>query len=172
MSSCGGLLYLSITDLIPGMENLVPLLWIATFIAAALAVAAFLSDLEQRVRRWGAVWERHRARKNAAREFRSYLPFLSDKERQILGYIREKKLKTFEAAMDGGYANGLLARRFIVQIAAPGQVFNEQSATMAVPDFVWAILQEQPDHFPYKPEYSGGRDSVETQPWRKPWGVY
>ena len=50
-----------------------------------------------------------------------------------------------------------------------GQRFDVDKVPMAVPDHVWRVLEEQPDQFPYKPEYSEDRHKVEMQPWRMDW---
>lgn len=170
-AACGLLLYLSAAGIIPAMEpGWALLVWAGMLIAGGLAVAALLSSFQ---RAFGALWDRwqrHRSLQKAEQAFRNYIPHLTDKERQILGYLREKNHKTFVADHDGGYAGTLLARGIVVYVGVRGQTFDMDKTPMAVPDHVWRVMQEQPESFPYKPEYStGGRDRVETYPWRIPW---
>ena len=89
----------------------------------------------------------------------------------IFGYLLKKKQKTFTADIDGGYAGTLLSRGFIQIIAVHSQRFDEDKTPMAVPEHVWKVMEEQPDEFPYKPEYSEGRHKVEMEPWRMDWMV-
>lgn len=166
---CGLLLYLSRVGIIPAMDPwMVILAWAAMLIAAGLAVASLLSALQGVAESGWAGWRRRRARQSQIDAFRKHLPFLGDKERQILGYLRHNKQKTFIADHDGGYASTLLAQRFVYYIGVPGQTFDLDKTPMAVAEHVWTVMQEQPEAFPYKPEYND-RDDVETYPWRIPW---
>ena len=150
-------------------------LWVLAFISGGLAIAADASDLEQSFRKWrakaGAEKNLRRAQEKLQQDFRDYVPYLNDKERQILGYLRKKKLKTFTAEIDGGYASTLLSRGFIKIIAVHNQRFDEDKGPMAVPEHVWRVIEEGPGEFPYKPEYSEDRPKVEVDPWHIPWMV-
>jgi hypothetical protein len=95
-----------------------------------------------------------------------------DRSRQILGYLREKKTKSFTADHDGGYAGTLLARGFIRYIGVRGQTFDMDKCPMAVSEHVWKVMEEQPVAFPYEPEYrSTYGKRYEMEPWRIPWEV-
>jgi hypothetical protein len=158
--ACALLLYLSAAGVIPGIEpGWTLVVWAGMLIAAGLAIASLLASL-QRVSE--AAWRRRQQRQAVRREeqaFRDYVPYLTENERQILGYLREKKLKSFLADHDGGYAGTLLARGFVVYVGVRGQSFDLDKTPMAVPEHVWKVLEEQPGSFPYKPEYSGaGRE--------------
>jgi hypothetical protein len=113
-AACGLLLYLNSVEVIPAMEPwMVILTWAAMLVSVGLALAALASVLQHVM---GGVWEqwlRKRSMYKIEQAFRDYIPHLTDKERQILGYLRHKKMKTFTADNDGGYAGTLLARRFI-----------------------------------------------------------
>ena len=109
------------------------------------------------------------ARRNRA-VFRAYVPYLTPKERKILGYLLHHKQKTFEIAADGGHAGGLLARGFIQFRGVAGQAFDIDNRIAVVPDDVWVVMEELSSDFPYSPEIDGsGRNRVETHPWRVDW---
>jgi hypothetical protein len=171
--ACFLLIYLHNISLIPAIDSLVPLLWVIAFVSSFLAIAAEASDLEQTYRKWRAnadkEREQRRAREKLEQAFRDYVPYLTEKDRQIFGYLLKKKQKTLLADDDGGHAGSLLARGFVRYIGVAGQRFDLDKVPMAVPDYVWKVLEEQPDQFPYKPEYSEGTDKVEVEPWLMHW---
>jgi hypothetical protein len=108
--------------------------------------------------------ELHIQRRDAER----YIPFMTEKEKQIIGYLLKHNQKTFTAAVDGGYAVTLIARGIIVRQMAPGQQALEQDVPMGVPEHIWEVLQNHKDEFPYKPDIHRG---VEAYPWRQVlWG--
>jgi hypothetical protein len=112
---------------------------------------------------------KRRSREAAEQAVRDYLPHLTEKERQIIGFLLAKNQKTFTATPDGGYARTLLARRLVLIIGQPGHEFDYYNVPMAVPDHVWKIFEENSDQFPYRPEYRGdGRRKTEVAPWREP----
>lgn len=171
--ACGVLIYLSTAGILPNMEpGWLLFVWAVLLIAVGLAFAAFLNWLHRPLRAAWVDWQRRRAIKKADNKaeqgFRDYIPYLSPKERQILGYLRDKKLKTFTADDDAGYASTLLSRRFIYICAVGGQRFDLDKVPFAVPEHVWKVLAEMPDQFPHVPEYNG---DVEMEPWRIPWMV-
>jgi hypothetical protein len=171
--ACLLLIYLNAIGLIPAIDSIVPLLWVIAFVSGGLAIAAEASDLDQNYRKWRARAREERERSRAARKleqsFRDYVPFLTDKDRQILGYLLHKKQKTFLADDDGGHASTLLARGFVKYIGVGGQRFDIDKVPMAIPDHVWKVLEEQPECFPYTPEYSADHPRVEVHPWRMHW---
>jgi hypothetical protein len=100
------------------------------------------------------------------REVRAYLPHMTAKDREIIGYLLAKNQKQFTADQDGGYATNLISRRIVMYAYQPGQVFSGRDVPMRVPDNVWTILKEHQSEFPYQ---SPGSGEVEPQPWRIPW---
>jgi hypothetical protein len=171
--ACLLLIYLNSIGLISAIDSLVRPLWVAIFISGGLALAAEAADLEQSYRKWRAKTrdeqERRRTFKRLEQGFRDYVPYLTERDRQILGYVLHYKQKTFLADDDGGHASTLLARGFVRYIGVGGQRFDVDKVPMAVPDYVWKVLEEQPEQFPCKPEYSDGHPKVEVHPWRIPW---
>ena len=166
----GLFLYLAATGTIPPQDAfLTSAVWVVLFLSAALALAAMAARVERVVARLGQGIGRWIFRRKARQSFRNYIPFLSEEERKILGYLLAKKQKTFLADHDGGYAATLLARNIVRYVGAPGQSFSIDRCPMVVPDEVWSVMEERPEDFPYKPEYSDDRYRVETEPWRIPW---
>jgi hypothetical protein len=164
-------LYLGGTGVIPGVEPWMKLVaWTIMLFSGALALAAIGTASHKGARASLVVWHRHRARQKAEQAFRDYIPYLTEKERQILGYLREKKQKTFVADHDGGYAGTLLARGYVTYIGVRGQSFDIDKTPMGVAEHVWKVMEERPADFPYQPEYSDGPGRrVETHPWRIHW---
>jgi hypothetical protein len=174
-AAAGLFLYLSQAGVLPPLDPpwVVLIVWAIIFVCGALAAASLGSTLQAGARSLLARFKRYQAYRTAEQAFRDYVPHLTEEERIILGYLREKNQKTFVADHDGGYANMLLARGFVVYIGTRGQSFDIDKVPMAVPDHVWKVIQEMPEQFPYKPEFSDrtrGR-KVEVEPWRIPWGA-
>ncbi len=100
--ACLLLIYLHSIGLIPAIDSFVPLLWVGTFVSGGLAIASEASDLEQSYRKWRVKAKEERERRRAAEKleqsFRDYVPFLTEKDRQIWGYLLEKKLRSYRAA--------------------------------------------------------------------------
>ncbi|MBZ9984755.1 hypothetical protein LB521_26855 [Mesorhizobium sp. BR-1-1-8] len=163
-------LYLSRTGSLPALDPLPSLVaWVLLFLSAALSVAAIGQSAQRGVEALWKLFLKRRARLKAEQSFRAYEPFLSETERQILGYLLNYKLKTFVGDQDGGYAGTLIARGTIRYVGVPGQSFDLDKCPLAVPDFVWKVMEEMPEKFPHTPVFSEGRPKVEVEPWRIPW---
>jgi len=108
------------------------------------------------------------ARRRAAQELRDYIPYMTKDERKIIGYLIFHNQKTFTAALDGGHAATLVARKIVTILARPGQRLNPEDVPMAIPDHLWAILVENKEQFPYAPPANG---KSEPHPWRVHWMV-
>ena len=167
-------LYLSKADILPPLDPrwIELVVWAVLLVCAALAAASVGSAIQRGVGHLWTLWKRRRARVRAKAAFVRDIPYLSDKERQILGYLREKKRKTFDVDQNGGYANTLLGKRHVLFIAQPGQALDPDRMPVTVAEHVWEVLQERPGDFPYTPEYSTDgppKQRVEVSPWRIPW---
>jgi hypothetical protein len=101
------------------------------------------------------------AEKAAEQRFRAYVPYLTEKEREILSYLLHHKQKVFTADADMGYANTLYGAGYLI-LAARGQVASSD-VPVRVAEFVWRVMEESPQTF----EYRG--DEEDTSPWRVPW---
>ncbi|TIL23674.1 MAG: hypothetical protein E5Y88_22375 [Mesorhizobium sp.] len=163
-------LYLSKAGTLPPLDAFSTLVaWIILFLSGALSVAAVAGGAQRGLEAAWKVFQRRQARRGEEQSFRSYVPFLTEKERQILGYLFAHKQKTFVADRDGGYAGTLIARRIIRYIGVPGQTYDLNKCPLAVADCVWKVMEEQPESFPHSPILSDGGDKVEVEPWWIPW---
>lgn len=91
-------------------------------------------------------------------DLREYLPYLSEKEKMILGWLVEFKRKSFTAPIDGGYLATLIHRKIVRSGLRSGQVFDALDAPFFIPDHLWPILEEE-----FR-EWSGS--NPKKQPWR------
>jgi hypothetical protein len=96
---------------------------------------------------------------------RGYIPSMTDKEREIIGYLLAKNQKLFIAAQDGGYAMPLISQRIVKIALQPGQTYSFEHTPMVIPDHLWEVLVAHRDRFPYSS--LGGNH--EPDPWRIPW---
>lgn len=171
----GLLIWLNSSGLLPVPlhEYILQAAIVAGLVSACLALASIGSALVRASELPRSSFQRWRSRRHAEQVFRDYLPHLTERERAIYAYLLEKNQKTFTADSTGGYASTLLGRGFIHITAQRGQQMEMDDVPMSVPDFVWTVLQEHKDQFPYTPDYGGdvGRRKVERHPWRKPWGA-
>jgi len=137
---------------------------ICCFLALASIVSATLRFFPIQTRILHSI-NRYRAK----RAVRDYIPHMTDREKQIIGYLLAKNQKMFSAESDGGYAVLLLSRGIIIVAARPGQHVSMSDVPMAIPDHVWDVLVKHKDQFPYKAPTPRRRDDVEPHPWRVPW---
>jgi len=105
-------------------------------------------------------WRRDRQFQSAVR---SYLPYMTDKEKEIITYLLAHNRKTFTAAADFGYAATLASRGIVKMVVVPGAEFDPEQMTVIVPDVVWKVLEEHKDNFVYEGEKN------RPHPWRVPW---
>jgi hypothetical protein len=154
---------------IPPLEPwMVQLSWIALLLSGFLAIGSLLSAASTLfpIKAWVAHSVRiHRAK----RDLRNYIPFMTEKERQIIAYLLAKNQKTFTAEMDGGYAATLLSRGIVRITAQHGQQLDFSHVPMSIPDPLWSVLLQFKDSFPYIPPKK--TDGVAPHPWRTPWGI-
>lgn len=156
----GIFLFLEVTDVFGVLD-----LWVrpaVTFIfllSSCLALVAFVKTIG--VDKSISIWRKRRANKEAVRR---YIPHMTSKEKEIIGYLLSRNQKVFVAATDGGYANTLIARGIVMIALRPGQVFEDDHIPMCIPDDVWEVLLELRDNFPM-----GDPNKNEPHPWRVPW---
>lgn len=91
-------------------------------------------------------------------DLREYLPFLSDEERVVLGWLVEFQRKSFTAPIDGGNVVTLIHRRIVRSGLSGGQMFDPLDAPFYIPDHLWPILEEEFS------DWSGS--NPDEQPWR------
>ena len=172
--ACGAAIYLDRLGLLPmAIPEVIGLsIALVGLLSGGLAIGLLLAAIYRGIS-WAVKprYETHLYKRLAAkrkREFVSYIPFLSDKERQIFGYLLHHKRRTFTNTSDCGYAGELLSLGYVQMIAKGGQHVDYWSVPFGVPDHVWEALEENGDAFPYKPQPSSRRERAEADPWRKP----
>jgi hypothetical protein len=102
----------------------------------------------------------------AQRETGAYIPYMTAKEREIIAYLLAHNQKMFTNTPDGGHANTLISKGIVVSALRPGQTFTYYEMPFAVPDYIWTVLAEHRQEFPYtSPEPGEG----ELHPWRVHW---
>ncbi len=89
---------------------------------------------------------------------------MTEEERKIIAYLLAHNQKTFTAAADGGYAATLLSRGIVIVHAQHGQQINMEDVPMTIPDYLWDVLVQNKDRFPYN-----AREEDEAYPWRVSW---
>ena len=152
--------------LIPVSEN--PL-WLAVPAALALLFGALaiasITALAAEIFRFRQRFEAWLQRRRDQERLRKHIPFMSDRDKRILGYLLYHRQKTFLAELSGGYAVGLISKGFIRRELSPGQDFDTNHVPFLVPDDLWSVLEEHQDCFPYAPP----EDGVEKHPWAIHW---
>ncbi len=102
----------------------------------------------------------HLQRKDAER----YIPYMTEKEKIIIGYLLRYNQKTFTAAINGGHAATLISRGIIVTQMVGGQQASQMDVPMGTTDHIWEVLERHRNLFPHKPEMNRG---TEVHPWRE-----
>jgi len=166
--ACGLLLLVARWGWLPPLD---PWMIIATtfglLLFGFLALASFFTAINKifPVREWMVYYVNEKRFKS---EVRAYIPHMSEKDRQIIGYLLAKNQKQFTADQDGGYATNLISRKIVLYAYQPGQVFRGTDVPMRIPENVWKILKERQREFPYNPPKLRPGE-VEPAPWRIPW---
>jgi hypothetical protein len=166
--ACGALLLIAHWGWLPPLDTWVVVA--ASFgllLFGSLAFVAFVTALHKAfpIREW-IIHYVNEARFNKA--VRNYIPHMTPKEREIIGYLLANNQKQFTADQDGGYATSLISRKIILYAYQPGQVFRGTDVPMRIPDNVWEILKERQSEFPYNPPKLRPGE-VEPPPWRIHW---
>jgi hypothetical protein len=86
--------------------------------------------------------------RRARRQVEQQIPFLSPKEREIIGYLLAINEKMFEYTIDGGAANTLISKRIVACALIPGQSVTTYGVPFKVPDLVWNVLVRHKAEFP------------------------
>lgn len=104
--------------------------------------------------------------RRSQKEVRAYIPFMTEKDKEIVAYLLHFNLKTIEADRDGGSAAQLISRGVLVVLLRPNQQVRSTNVPMIVPDCIWDVLQENKEQFPYTSPRGGIQQGP---PWRIPW---
>ncbi len=151
-AACGLLLFANNSKWIPILEPwMIQGATFGLFVFGLLSIAGLISASLKflLVKEFFIRWVRiHADKKN----LKKYIPHMTPKERQIIGYLLEKNQKTITADHDGGDASTLISRRIIRIIVVHNQQLDTTRVPMIVPDHLWDVLVKFKHEFPYVPE--------------------
>ena len=143
-------------------------LWIALPFTGAIAFGClslaaigseFNNAIKPRINQW-------RLERQKVKELRGFIPYMTEKDREIIGYLLYHNQKVFQANQDGGYAAPLISKGVIKICLMHGQVFDVSHVPFEIPDYAWSVLEENKELFPYNPPPKG---KFEKHPWAIPW---
>ena len=103
-------------------------LWIAVpsigaVIFGCLSLAAMGNALAKAIK-LGMRIDQWRLKRQKIIEVREYIPYLTDEDREIIGYLLYHNQKMFQTNQDGGYAAPLISKGIIKASRRHGQVFD------------------------------------------------
>lgn len=101
-------------------------------------------------------------KRREVRELRKFIPYMTDKDRQIIGYLLYRKQRIFNYLEDGGYASDLIARGIVVFAVRQPQAVSEWRFPFEIPDHLWTELEQGKYEFEYRPDSDG------VHPWAIP----
>ena len=111
--------------------------------------------------------QRKKKHRKLVNDFSAQIPYLNEKEKIILGYLRHNNQKRFTGADDAGHARTLLSKGYVRYIAFQGQVVSARDVPFEVSEHVWEVVEARPEDFPHNPEFSNRDNKVEVHPWRE-----
>lgn len=138
-----------------------PIVIILSFSMIFIRAIDFISKeyhLHQRTKNWFFL---RADQKRIAR----YLPFMTEGEKDILGWMIHKKIKVLIAPVDGGKAASLLSSKILVRHAHPGQIVDTLSTPFRVPDHVWEVLEKHIEIFPEAERYDNVVNPIGRDGW-------
>jgi hypothetical protein len=115
------------------------------------------------VQKWLVYWMNTERKK---KEIRKYIPHMTEDEKAIIAYLLARNQKVFTVESDGGHAVTLMSMGIVVRAGQPGQMFRGTDMPVAIPDYIWDVLEKHKDQFPYTPRNDG---RIEAHPWRVHW---
>jgi hypothetical protein len=134
-----------------------PIIGVITVVAAAIAILDLMKTLVfalgATIKWLGELWTERQARCRVLR----YLDTLSPREKEILGYLLARNERSIISALDGGYAQPLVAKGILRR---PRQMGTSEDMTHIIPEFVWLELKRRQNEFP--DTYRG-----KAHPWRR-----
>ena len=114
-----------------------------------LAIASCLSNLYRifPLHKWLAIGFNIQNKKRAVER---YIPFMTPKEREIIGYLLAHKQKTFQCDSTGGYAATLIAQGIVERALRHGDLFEHNAMPFVIPNHVWEVLERHKEEFLYE----------------------
>jgi hypothetical protein len=93
---------------------------------------------------------------------------MTEKDKEIIGYLLYHNQRMFQTEQDGGYAAPLISKDIIIISAKRGQVMDMSRVPFEVPDYIWLVFKKNQHLFPYEPPPKG---ETEVHPWAISWMV-
>ena len=155
-------------------QNLIPStnspLWIAVpsigaVIFGCLSLAAIGNALTKAIKP-GMRIDKWLLKRQKVKEVLEFIPYMTDKDREIIGYLLYHNQKMFQATQDGGYAAPLISKGVIKISLRHGQTFDASHVPFEIPNYAWSVFEENKKLFPYNPPPKG---KAEKHPWALPW---
>ena len=144
-----------------------PLCFVIFILAGCLFVFSVVPEVWKATEGYRLERRRKALYAKCVQDFIADIPYMTDKEKIILGYLRHHKQKRFTAAQDGGHARTLLSKGYVRYIGVKGQAIDLMDVPFEVARHVWEVIEARPNDFPHRPKYSDGRLKAEIQPWRE-----
>lgn len=82
------------------------------------------------------------------KEVEEYIPYMTETERKIIGYLLAHNQKMFTNRPDCGHANTLLAKGIVVEAARPSQMVTYFDVPFTIPDHIWTVLKRHQRQIP------------------------
>lgn len=162
-AGCATFLVLASNGIAPSTPFILSLMWVGLLLSGFLAASNILEAAYKTASRWGS---KFLAIRKHTRQVAKYIPHMTDKEKEIIGYLLAHNQKGFTCADDFGYAATLRGRGIVVVAAKHGQVVDFENVPARIPDHIWDVLEKNKDQFPYARPDPGER---EPHPWRVGW---
>lgn len=125
---------------------------LAILITAGLGLASLIEQVTKWVtaalKKHCEAREQDRKIAEHQRKFVEHIPYMTENELAIYGYLLTYSRKSFTAEMDGGHAASLYKRRFIQTDAQNGHSYGAYEFPFSIPDHIWSVLEENRDQFP------------------------
>ena len=129
-------------------------------ISGMITLAKILEALTNAIRPRIARWRRRRLEQKAAEGF---IPYMTARDKAIIGYLLYRNQKMFLADKTGELAVSLIARGIIRNALQHGQAFTPLQVPFCVPDHIWTVLERNRKSFPYtRPDRT-----EELYPWKE-----
>lgn len=150
-------------EIIPTTDN--PL-WVAiptgsALIFGCLSITSILNSLATVIKPKVQTHIQIRKEKKSALNF---IPYMTIKDREIIGCLLHHNQKMFQYSQDGRYAAPLISKGIIRAAIKEGQVCEGYGFPFEIPDHIWPVLKAHQKEFPYVPPPDG---ETETKPWVK-----
>ncbi len=102
--------------------------------------------------------------RNEKKSARNFIPYMTIKDRKIIGYLLYHNEKMFQHSRNGGSAIPLISKGIIRAAFKEEQFCGAYGFPFEIPDHIWLVLKAHQKKFPYVPP-PDGETETETKPW-------